>query len=57
MSANDTARRTATGAAIRLVESESIIGVETGSTVAHSLDALASAATAEREGLEPSRRG
>jgi ribose 5-phosphate isomerase A len=41
MSAEDTAKRAAAEAAIRLVESASIIGVGTGSTVAHFIDALA----------------
>jgi len=45
MSAEDTAKRAAAEAAIRFVESESIIGVGTGSTVALFLDALASTAS------------
>jgi ribose 5-phosphate isomerase A len=45
MSAEDTAKRVAAEAAIRFVESESIIGVGTGSTVALFLDALASTAS------------
>ncbi|MBW6469492.1 MAG: ribose-5-phosphate isomerase RpiA [Coriobacteriia bacterium] len=44
MGAAETAKRAAAEAAIRFVESESIIGVGTGSTVAHFVDALASAA-------------
>jgi ribose 5-phosphate isomerase A len=43
MSAQDAAKRAAAKAAIRFVEAETIIGVGTGSTVAHFVNALASA--------------
>jgi ribose 5-phosphate isomerase A len=45
MSTEDAAKRAAAKAAIRFVESETIMGIGTGSTVAHFIDALASAAT------------
>jgi ribose 5-phosphate isomerase A len=54
MSAEDTAKRAAAEAAIRFVESESVIGVGTGSTVAHFLDALASAASRPSQAVSTS---
>jgi ribose 5-phosphate isomerase A len=54
MNMQDFAKRAAAEAAIGLVESETIIGVGTGSTVAHFIEALACAATRPRQAVPTS---
>jgi ribose 5-phosphate isomerase A len=54
MNAQDVAKRAAAEAAIDLVVAETIVGVGTGSTVAHFIDALASATTRPRQAVSTS---
>lgn len=54
MGSADAAKRAAAKAAIRFVETETIIGVGTGSTVAHFIDALASASAPPAQAVSTS---